>query len=563
MVKDEVARSNSAEARMQPESSVEGFFRNRKRSRTISGLSLASTTTMTDSKNVDISPLVHDALGVARGQLGSQASLCSVKVIKPTKHKKTSTQVQMTFNAKDEVDGSTDEFEYPEVETVEYDSAAKLKRTKSQVEREQEKTSKFWDSFATTYSLIYGIFLIIAGILAYTFDLFGPSSKWRYYQVGLIGESFNVYLSVVGILIICVLMFDIHKYLNLIRQYYERNQNGKFKLIEGEDGELIISVPMVEEHLELPDYYLFTTGRHSGSFFLRIGAAIFCVGHIIHMLVIMVRLIQSYFLKEDHSDLECTSPVHITSCLLKSTYDFLQLYMIFKYSNVIINRSKRLARFCFMHCLSASLCLWIHAIMQETVEYVLDKYVATNHTSGMNGTCADFDNSCMDDRGHFELEIGCLIEKTCVCTAKDQTFDAMFAISAYSFPFTIEFGILTAGVWYVMWSNIGKVAEHQKGASYMPSLEAEEPNKLVQDGLYIFADCSKAIKGIFAGIIFCAVGVIGLIVYEVFYIYPGTLIWYPSTINDVFEGTMLLAMIFATVYVSQFVTQFQCLFTQL
>ena len=67
----------------------------------------------------------------------------------------------MTFNAKDEVDGSTDEFEYPGVETVEYDSAAKLKRTKSQVEREQEKTSKFWDSFATTYSLIYGIFLII------------------------------------------------------------------------------------------------------------------------------------------------------------------------------------------------------------------------------------------------------------------------------------------------------------------------------------------------------------------------------------------------------------------
>ena len=152
--------------------------------------------------------------------------------------------------------------------------------------------------------------------MAYTFDLFGPSSKWRYYQVGLIGESFNVYLSVVGILIICVLMFDIHKYLNLIRQYYEQNQNGKFKLIEGEDGELIISVPMVEEHLELPDYYLFTTGRHSGSFFLRIGAAIFCVGHIIHMLVIMVRLIQSYFLKEDHADLECTSPVHIASCLL-------------------------------------------------------------------------------------------------------------------------------------------------------------------------------------------------------------------------------------------------------
>ena len=405
--------------------------------------------------------------------------------------------------------------------------------------------------------------MLISPLMSAVFVIIVKHSIAKHYQIGLIGESFNVYLSVVGILIICVLMFDIHKYLNSMRRYFEHNQNGKFKLIEGEDGELIISVPMIEEQLELPDYYLFTTGRHSGSFFLRIGAAIFCVGHIIHMLVIMVRQIQYYFLEEGRTELECTSPVHISSCLLKSTYDFLQLYMIFKYSNVIVNRSKRLARFCFIHCLSASLCLWIHAIMQETVEYVLDEYVATNYTSVINSTCADFANSCLDDRGHFELDIGCLIEKTCVCTAQDQAFDAMFAISAYSFPFTIEFGILTAGVWYVMWSNIGKVAEHKQGASYMPSLEAEEPNKLVQDGLYIFADCSKAIKGIFAGIIFCAVGVIGLIVYEVFYIYPGTLIWYPSTINDVFEGTMLLAMIFATVYVSQFVSQFQCSFTQL
>lgn len=57
-----------------------------------------------------------------------------------------------------------------------------------------------------------------------------------------------------------------------------------------------------------------------------------------------------------------------------------------------------------------------------------------------------------------------------------------------------------------------QISQAEKEASYMPSLEANEPNKLVQDGLYIFADCSKAIKGIFAGIIFCAVGGIGLIV---------------------------------------------------
>ena len=521
--------------------------------------------TLSNSGKTDITPIVQDALGVAMEQMGSPASLCSVKVLKSPKQKKKSMELRMTFNPKNDLDMQSEmshqemkevedfmeDLEESEYQTRSHWSSSQMqpKRTKSQVEREWERRSKFWDSFATTYSLIYGIFLIMAGVVAYTFDLFGPSSKAKFYHVGTIGESFNVYLSVVGIIIICVLMLDIHKYLNSMRSY-QNDQNGKFKLIEGEDGELIISVPLVEEHLELPDYYLFTTGRHSGSFFLRIGAAIFCVGHIIHMLVIMVRQIQYFFLPADQvGDLQCTSPVHILSCLLKSIYDFLQLYMIFKYSNVIVNRSKRLARFCFMHCLAASLCLWIHAIMHETVEYVLDGYVSTNHTSGMNDTCTDFDNSCLADRGNFELDIDCLIQKTCVCTSQDQTFGDMFTISAYSFPFTIEFGILTAGVWYVMWSKIGKVAEHHKEASYMPSLEAsDEHNKPIHDSLHIFADCSKAIKGIFFGILFFVTGVIGLVVHEVFYMYPDY--WYSSIINDLFEGILLLSMISATIYVS-------------
>ena len=35
--------------------------------------------------------------------------------------------------------------------------------------------------------------------------------------------------------------------------------------------------------------YRFLTGRHSGSFFLKIGAAIFCIGHIIHNVVIFTK----------------------------------------------------------------------------------------------------------------------------------------------------------------------------------------------------------------------------------------------------------------------------------
>ena len=45
--------------------------------------------------------------------------------------------------------------------------------------------------------------------------------------------------------------------------------------------------------------------------------------------------------------------------------------MIFKYSNVIVNRSKKLARVAFMHCIASDACIWISTIISETMEYIL------------------------------------------------------------------------------------------------------------------------------------------------------------------------------------------------
>ena len=64
----------------------------------------------------------------------------------------------------------------------------------------------------------------------------------------------------------------------------------KFKLEEGEDGECIISIPFETSKnkiKKLPQYYCFSTGRHSGSFFLKVGAAVFCLGNIIHYFIVI------------------------------------------------------------------------------------------------------------------------------------------------------------------------------------------------------------------------------------------------------------------------------------
>ena len=40
---------------------------------------------------------------------------------------------------------------------------------------------------------------------------------------------------------------------------------------------------------------------------------------------------------------------------------------------MIVNRSKGLARFAFMHCIAASLCFWLFAIKNETLDSILNK----------------------------------------------------------------------------------------------------------------------------------------------------------------------------------------------
>ena len=55
------------------------------------------------------------------------------------------------------------------------------------------------------------------------------------------------------------------------------------EFVEGENGELLISIPIDSKSKKIPQYYCFSVDRHSGSFFLKVGAAFFCLGHLVHM----------------------------------------------------------------------------------------------------------------------------------------------------------------------------------------------------------------------------------------------------------------------------------------
>lgn len=46
---------------------------------------------------------------------------------------------------------------------------------------------------------------------------------------------------------------------------------------------------------------------------------------------------------------------------------------MFKYSNVIVNRKKELARFAFMHCIASSIVFWVSCIINEIMDELTSK----------------------------------------------------------------------------------------------------------------------------------------------------------------------------------------------
>ena len=79
----------------------------------------------------------------------------------------------------------------------------------------------------------------------------------------------------------------------------------------------------------------------------------------------------------------CSNPLAMAAGISQMIFVFLQMFMVFKYSNVIVNRSKRLAKIAFMHCLSTDICIWISTIINETLDYILlDAYKSMDPPKG-------------------------------------------------------------------------------------------------------------------------------------------------------------------------------------
>ena len=124
----------------------------------------------------------------------------------------------------------------------------------------QARKQRFWDYFSMVLSIAYGLGVIICSCCLYCSDLVMNFSFQAHYS-----ESWNLFLCTLGTLLLLFLAFDIHRYIKAVTNMNKGAMSMEgIKLVEGDDGELHIEVPMHQgEKRNVPEYYGFTSGRYT------------------------------------------------------------------------------------------------------------------------------------------------------------------------------------------------------------------------------------------------------------------------------------------------------------
>lgn len=134
------------------------------------------------------------------------------------------------------------------------------------------------------------------------------------------------------------------------------------------NGNINVQIPLpdivVNPPKKISHRYCFATGRHGEFLYLKVGAAWFCFGLLIHS--ILTISYQATYLSSDTPP-ECRDPLQLTVDIMFPIYSLFVLFFIFKYCNVIINNYRGVARVMLMHAIGTTLAFWIYTIVNETV----------------------------------------------------------------------------------------------------------------------------------------------------------------------------------------------------
>ncbi|XP_066948299.1 proton channel OtopLc-like [Macrobrachium rosenbergii] len=364
----------------------------------------------------------------------------------------------------------------------------------------EERRKWLISTLSTNLSIMYILFLVIVGIVCYLMDMFsGKHSN--------ISEIFNLYLMTGQITFLAYIHISVRSYVKKISRLLKASNEGD-RDAKGNDKK-----NEVDSSLDIHQDYGFTDSSHGGSLYLKIGATVFCMGHLIFSGLELASKF-AFYLNHDEDYQHCTSLTDIVMSVMLLIYIFYQLFFAFKFSNLIINKRIILSKFGIMHCTGSGICYWIYMIVQETLASLLKKTMASESSSvttvSYNDTNPLDTVSVKQTNGTYA--VGALYTG---CKQTTQISTIITDSAPYLYPFSIEFNLLMVGFWILLWENHGKIEKHHR----LPSIEVvyeEDNSRDLASNLVIYVDCHASSRGLFTGLLMSIVAIISIILYIVF-----------------------------------------------
>lgn len=347
------------------------------------------------------------------------------------------------------------------------------------------------------FSFMYAIFIVVLGGIVYMYN-----NEERKY----VNEIFSSCIACIGLFWLLFLHLDLNRYKRQIIKdmgSFEDACSENVDQISANTEYVFNFMPSITKNSS----YRFLQGRHSGSFYLKCGMAAFCFGHLVHEGLQLGQQIP-HFLSTPHQKLNCGQITAIILHVVRPIYSFYQLFMLFKYSNIVINRYKAQARFGLMHIIATCLCFWFNTIVEDTHEYYQHKQ--SQKLESKINTSLDITSELLENATDHEKQYFCA-GKTVLSTWALQA-------SPYLYPFTIEFNLLLAGVWIIMWQNIGLENSRTNPRPFHTKISTGTNGMediTYQSNLVISADCHASNKGLFAGLFVLLVTIISVIIFFV------------------------------------------------
>ncbi|KAG8194406.1 hypothetical protein JTE90_011018 [Oedothorax gibbosus] len=367
-------------------------------------------------------------------------------------------------------------------------------------------------SLSILMSGIYALFLVMLGVIIYISD--------QHKEHRLYSEIFSSILIAIGVMWLLLFHVGLWKYktqvLKQLKQAEDEMQDATDKMSCA--TEFIInsgfSFSAVQNRNDgdesKPPPFRFLMGRHSGSFYLKIGSAGFCFGYLIYQGLQLGQHILHFVTGDDATN--CSMPSSVVLHILSPLYAFYQLFITFKYSNIVINRNIILARFGLMHLIATCVCHWFSTIVEEAGE---DYYHRNGNFSSNDTTpVSTFDIANF----HITVERKASWNDPLHCSVKSVLSTRSLSAIPYLYPFAIEYNLLLAAVWFIVWQNIGKEHTHSNPhhLRHTISQDAVGSDQIAyQSNLVINADCHSANKGLFIGLFLLLTTIVTVIVFFV------------------------------------------------